>query len=404
MQKLTIERTNGNVPRLLPSEDHISGLVFYNATLPTPPVNEGEEADADADKFSTTERIKAISSIETAEKYGITADADDWGIRVLHYQLSCIFGQNAAISLYVGIFAPVTQDPTFSEIKQMQNYAEGRLRQVGVWNGAKELAVADITALQTQRNLLEQQDRPLVILYSPKVADVTKLPTNIAGANRNGVSVLIGQDGAGKGASLYKDAANKTAKASVGCVGEALGILSKASVHHSIAWIEQYPTLFSVAAFADGTLYKKHDRAVVESLDSERYLFVQPVDGIAGVFFNDSHNLDSATSDYAYIENVRTMDKAVRSVRTYVLPKLGRPMQVDASTGQLATHEVEYLVTVANKGLEDMEKAGELSGYMVEIDPDQDILSTSRVEMVIRNVAVGIMRTVHIKIGYTTSI
>ena len=51
-----------------------------------------------------------------------------------------------------------------------------------------------------------------------------------------------------------------------------------------------------------------------------------------------------------------------------------------------------------------MEKAGELSGYVVEIDPDQNILSTSCVEMVIKQVGVGVMRKLNIKIGYTTSV
>ena len=146
------------------------------------------------------------------------------------------------------------------------------------------------------------------------------------------------------------------------------------------------------------------DTAVVEALDASRYLFFVNYDGLSGAYFNDSHTMDAPTSDYAYIENVRTMDKACRGVRTYVLPKLGRPLKVDASTGKLETYVVEDLQLTANKALEDMEKAGELSGYKVEIDPDQNILSTSTVEMVIRAVGVGVMRKLNIKIGYAVSV
>lgn len=63
-----------------------------------------------------------------------------------------------------------------------------------------------------------------------------------------------------------------------------------------------------------------------------------------------------------------------------------------------------YLETVAGKALKDMEKAGELSGYSVEIDPEQNVLSTSEVEIVIRQVAVGVMRKVKVKIGFATSL
>ena len=396
MQNLTITRTNGNVVRALPGEDHISGLVFYSATLP--------EAEEGVAGFTATERIHAISQIEVAEKYGITADAPAWETKVLHYILDSIFNMNPGVSLYVGIFKPAISTPAFSEIKQIQNYADGRLRQVGVWNGSVELSETILNSLQSVRTTLEMQNKPLSILYAPKVADVTKLPADIAKIGRNGVSVIIGQDGAGVAADLYEAEANKPAKASVSALGDLLGAVSKASVHQSIAWVEQFPTNIALAAFGDGTKYRDLDTAVVEMLDESRYIFLRTYDGIAGAYFNDNHTLDMATSDYAYISDVRTMDKAVRGVRSYLLPKLGRPMKVDASTGQLERTAVEHLITTGNLYLTEMEKAGELSGYKFDIDPDQNILSTSRVRGVIKNVAVGVMRNLDLEIGYATNV
>lgn len=395
MQNLTINRTNGNIVRSLAGEDHISGLVFYSSTLPV--------ADEGVNGFTTTERIHAISSMESAEKYGITPDATAWETKVLHYTLASIFNINPGVSLYVGIFKPAVGANAFSEIKQIQNYAGGRLRQVGVWNGAVELSDTLVNSLQSVRTTLESQNKPLSILYAPKVTDVTSLPTNLAKIGRNGVSVVIAQDGAGVAAELYGHATN-TGKVSVSALGELLGAVSKAKVHQSIAWVEQFPTNIAVAAFGDGKKYRDLDTATIEALDTARYIFGRTYDGLAGVFFNDNHTLDVSTSDYAYISDVRTMDKAVRGVRTYLLPKLGRPMQVDASTGKLERTAVEHLITTGNKALEDMAKAGELSGYKFDIDPDQNILATSRVRGVIKNVAVGVMRNLDLEIGYAPSI
>lgn len=395
MQNLTINRTNGNIVRSLSGEDHISGLVFYSATLPT--ADEGEKG------FSTTERIQAISSIERAEKLGITAKAESWEMRVLHYLLESTYNMNHGISLYVGIFKPASGANAFSEIKQIQNYSGGKVRQVGVWNGAVELSDTVVNALQSVRTTLEAQNKPLIILYAPKVTDVTSLPTDLAKIGRNGVSVIIGQDGAGVAAELYADAGN-TAKASVSALGDLLGAVSRAKVHESIAWVESFPTNISVPAFGDGKKYRDLDEAVIETLDSSRYIFLRTYDGLAGSFFNDNHNLDVPTSDYAYINDVRTMDKAVRGVRTNVLPKLGRPMKVDAETGKIERTTVEHLITTGNKPLEEMEKAGELSGYKFDIDPDQNILATSRVRGVIKNVAVGVMRNLDLEIGYAQSV
>jgi hypothetical protein len=94
----------------------------------------------------------------------------------------------------------------------------------------------------------------------------------------------------------------------------------------------------------------------------------------------------------------------VRGVRTYLIPELGGNIYIDAETGKMQAYSVSHLETTANKALEDMEKAGELSGYKVEIDPEQDVLSTSEVEIVIRQVAVGVMRKIKVKIGFAKTV
>lgn len=391
MQSIKFQRTNGNIPKTLAGQDHISGFVAYVTTLPS--------------GFSESARIQPCSSIETAEKLGITSgEGVAWEIRLLHYHLSEVYRLNSGISLYVGLFAkPTGGNYTFSEIKTMQNYAGGALRQVAVWCGHKELAPGDLTALQGIATYLQEYDRPLSIGYAPKVTSVTSMLSNLAGAGKCNVSVMIGQAGKGVGADLYAEAAN-TGKASVSGLGVWLGITSKAAVHQSIASVENFPTGVDLPAFGDGTLLRDLDTAIIESLDTSRFLFFVTYDGFADSYFNDSHTMDDATSDYAMIESVRTMDKAVRGIRRALLPKLGGTLYVDAETGQLASYEVEYLTTIANKPLEDMQKAGELSGLLVEIDPDQDVLSSSELEIVIKQVPVGVLRRIKCKIGFAKSL
>lgn len=390
MHKLEIIRQNGNVPKSLAGEDHVTGLVFYMTSAETP-------------AGFKTDRVQAVSTIDKAEELGITSDAESWAVKVLHYQLSEIFRINPAISLYVGIF---TKPDTYSfvEIKTVQNYAGGRIRQMGVWCGDKAFSADDVVAIQGVADALDLVNAPLSVLYAPKVEKVSGLPTDVAGANQCRVSVVIGQAGSGTGAELYADTANSTLKSTVSCLGVMLGLLSGASVHQSISWVKNFPTGITLPAFGDGTLYRSLDSALVEQLDAARYMFLVTQIGQSGSYVNDSHTMDDATSDYAMIESVRTMDKAVRGVRTYLTPELGGNVYIDAETGKLQSYSVSHLETTANKALEDMEKAGELSGYKVEIDADQDVLSTSTVEIVIKQVAVGVMRKIKVKIGFTTSI
>ena len=391
MNKLQITRTNGNIPKSLPGEDHISGFLAYVGTLPS--------------GFTAEAPIQAVSTIETAEDLGITAEASSWEIKVIYHQLGEIFRLNPGISLYVGLFSKPEEESgyTFAEIKQLQNYAGGRIRQVGVYCGDNLLKKEDITTLQGIADTLEAQDMPLSILYAPKVADITNLPTDVAGPNKKNVSVVIAQAGNGKAADLFADTAN-TKKNSVSAIGVFLGILSSASVQESIAWVKRFPTGIDLPAFADGKLYRDIDKAVIESLDTARYLFFTTYSGYSGSYINDSHTMDAAISDYAYIESVRTMDKAVRGIRTYLLPELGGTLYIDQETGKLQYYTVTHLTNVANQALEDMERAGELSGYAVEINPDQNVLSTSTVEIIIKQVPVGIMRKINVKIGFAEKV
>ncbi len=390
MHKLEIIRENGNVPKSLAGEDHVTGLIAYMTSAEIP-------------AGFKQEHVQAVSTIDRAEALGITADAESWAVKVLHYQLSEIFRINPAISLYLGVFTKPTVY-TFLEIKIVQTFAGGRIRQMGVWCGDRAFAAEDVTLIKGVADSLDRVNAPLSVLYAPKIEKVQTLPTDVAGANQCRISVLISQDGSGTGAELYAAEANKALKSTVSCLGVILGMLSVAKVHQSISWIKNFPTGISLPAFGDGTLYRSLDSALVEQLDAARYMFLVTHIGQSGSYVNDSHTMDAATSDYAMIENVRTMDKVVRGVRTYLTPELGGNVYIDASTGKMQAFSVAHLETTANKALEDMEKAGELSGYKVEIDPEQDVLSTSEVEIVIKQVAVGVMRKIKVRIGFAKSV
>lgn len=391
MNKLNIERQNGNIPKSIAGEDHISGFIAY--------MSEAELPLAFAE-----EHIQAVSTIDKAESLGITLDSTNWSIKVLHYHLTEIFRVNPAISLYLGLFAkPESNNYTFAEIKTVQNYAEGRIRQMGIWCGDKTFTAEDLTAIQGIADALDEVNAPLSILYAPKVERVASLPTNVAGANQCRVSVVIGQAGSGTAAELYADTDN-ISKTSVSCIGVILGLLSSAAVHQSISWVKQFPAGISMPAFSDGTLYRDLDKVLIEQLDTARYIFLVTHVGQSGSYVNDSHTMDDAISDYAMIESVRTMDKAVRGIRTYLIPELGGNIYIDAETGKMQSYSVSHLEMTANKALEDMEKAGELSGYTVEIDPEQDVLSTNSVEIVIKQVPVGVMRKINVKIGFVKSV
>lgn len=385
---LTIVRQNGNVPKLQNGQDHVSGFVAYLL-------------EADIPAAFKTEPVQAVSTIDKAEELGITADATAWSVKMLHYQLEEVFRINPSIKLYVGLFSK-PESMTFREMKTVQNYAEGAIRQMAIWNGDTAPTADNIVKLEAVADSLDTENAPLSTLYAPLVSNYKNLPSNLA-TNNPRVSVVIAQAGSGTGAELYKSKDNKT-KATVSAIGVALGTLSKAAVHQCIAWVKNFPSGISMPALGDGTLVRTIDKGELEKLDTNRYLFLNNVVGVAGSYWNDSHTMDSPISDYAAIESVRTMDKAVRGIRTYLTPELGGNVYIDPDTGKLQSYTVSHLETTANIPLEEMEKAGELSGYKAEIDAEQDVLSTSTIEVTIKNVPVGVVRKFKVKIGFVKSL
>ena len=385
---LTIVRQNGNVPKSQNGQDHVSGFVAYLL-------------EADIPAAFKTEPVQAVSTIDKAEELGITADATAWSVKMLHYQLEEVFRINPSITLYMGLFSK-PESMTFQEMKKVQNYAEGAIRQMAIWNGDTAPTADNIVKLEAVADSLDTENAPFSTLYAPLVSNYKNLPNNLA-TNNPRVSVVIAQAGSGTGAELYKSKDNKT-KATVSAIGVALGTLSKAAVHQCIAWVKNFPSGISMPALGDGTLVRTIDKGELEKLDTNRYLFLNNVVGVAGSYWNDSHTMDSPTSDYAAIESVRTMDKAVRGIRTYLTPELGGNVYIDPNTGKLQSYTVSHLETTANIPLEEMEKAGELSGYKAEIDAEQDVLSTSTIEVTIKNVPVGVVRKFKVKIGFVKSL
>ena len=385
---LTIVRQNGNVPKSQNGQDHVSGFVAYLL-------------EADIPAAFKAEPVQAVSTIDKAEELGITADATAWSVKMLHYQLEEVFRINPSITLYMGLFSK-PESMTFQEMKKVQNYAEGAIRQMAIWNGDTAPTADNIVKLEAVADSLDTENAPFSTLYAPLVSNYKNLPNNLA-TNNPRVSVVIAQAGSGTGAELYKSKDNKT-KATVSAIGVALGTLSKAAVHQCIAWVKNFPSGISMPALGDGTLVRTIDKGELEKLDTNRYLFLNNVVGVAGSYWNDSHTMDSPTSDYAAIESVRTMDKAVRGIRTYLTPELGGNVYIDPDTGKLQSYTVSHLETTANIPLEEMEKAGELSGYKAEIDAEQDVLSTGTIEVTIKNVPVGVVRKFKVKIGFAKSL
>lgn len=458
MNDIRFTKTNGGMARTTASEDPISALIMPIAnadtiTAITDNFKNLENRGVYVAKFQYAEQLKemGLEYADPKERESLALQgADDIlesyhtksGINALVYHVSEFFRMNTNGTLYVGIVDAETDTPTQGEIgwsvtfgiedniessciTAMQNYAEGKIRQVGILTPS----LANLANYQTEATNLERNHMPLSIVVTAtgfvsevsvaqgnnnewrpihitessvadmELSELRSSANSMVGNGHSNVSVLIGCDldetlGAKLGTYQY-----------YGCIGTCLGAISKAAVNECIAWVQKFPLGLKEPGLISGeSINTGVSTADQNDLNANHLIFVRTHVGVTDCYFNDSWTLDLDTSDYAYIESVRTIDKACRGVRANLLPYLNSPLKVDAETGKLAQSTVAFLQTTAGRALEDMEKADELSGYVVEIDPEQNVISTSMLQVVIKQVPTGVMRNVNIKIGYTTSI
>ncbi|MEG3973460.1 DUF2586 family protein [Microcoleus sp. herbarium8] len=393
MNTVSFNRKDGGLARQLPGEDHISGLIVYG--------------QPSVDKTLLIE-------VEGLAQIGITPVSHP----VVHYHVSEYFRINPGSKLY--LVSVALNDGQFIAIKQLQQYAEAKIRQIGIVDLLTPFADLQTasTTIKGALNELANLNKPLQAVYSihtMTAANLLALPILHTFDNER-FSVCIGHDGSGRGNYVSGIVAKK-----VGIVGATLGTISRAKVHESIGWVEKqnlvtgtYPKALTgnavvareldVPAFVDGTLLSDLTPAQIQSINDKGFLFLIKHIGYTGTFFNDSYTCTALDSDFATIENNRTMDKAQRGVYVKLLPKISGPIYINPDTGGINADSIASLEALGAMPLEQMERDGEISGFKIFINPNQDVLSTSKLEVTLKVVPVGVMREITVNLGFALQV
>lgn len=422
-------RENGGMARFAGNEDVISGLIMnledidFITTAENTAFQEVEIIPAETDPVAPAVNMyiaklnyfEELSETFGLSKQGLTynegvldsSSESQAAINAIVYHVTEFFRQSPGAVLHLALLS-VSNDVPGEAITFLQSKAEGKIRQVGIFTPSfSAVKTYQYAAAGDGTNKgLEQLHRPLSIVVTAKKGQLTL--NSLTGENTllsedasydsmKNVSLLIACD---LDNGLLLDLGD-TLYGYYGCVGNLLGCISYAAVNESIAWVGKFRAGLVKPGFITGDLLNEISETKLNLLNDNRYIFVRFVEGVSNNYYNDSFTLDPNTSDYAYIENVRTMDKAVREIRRNLVPYLNSPISINAENGQISLVTVSNLENIANSALENMVKLGEMSGYRVVVNPSQNVLATGEIEFQIKNVPTGIVRNMKIKIGFT---
>ncbi|WP_291152220.1 DUF2586 domain-containing protein [Flavobacterium sp. UBA7680] len=374
LNNVVINKLSGGLGRRNPEQDMTSGLLF----------------DGISTEKLETNKVERLSSLEDAEAFGITEENDNAQVSV-YYQIQQFFRMNPSGDLYI----MKTEGPAYGEIVRkaltMQEKANGDIRQMAIIYSSQssfEETLEAVAKAQTQADLAYQNFMPFEIILEGKGFNPATA-SSLDGLNAANVSVVVAMDA--KQAVKYPNSA---------AVGLVLGALSKAKVSENIAWIEKFNLTgegFSKPAFIGGK--KIETLGDLATLNDKRYIFTQTHTGLAGVYFNDSHTCTTGTSDFAYVENNRTINKATRLLRTALLPKLASPVLVDID-GKLPQSVSKSFEGLCRSALEGMVANQEVSSFDVYVDPKQNILATSELKVKAEITPIGTARKIMVDLGF----
>lgn len=229
--------------------------------------------------------------------------------------------------------------------------------------------------------------------------------------NAPNVSVSIAQDPA--------VASIDAAYSKYASIGSVLGMLAVRQVNENLGSVDilnkpegfkgrqDYPltidgtSAWESAQLSDGNPFETLSNNDKKSLTDSGYIYAGSFNGYGGVFFNGSPTCVEKADDFAYIENNRVWNKAVRLIRVTLIPKVRGIVKKDPTSGYIKSSTISDWNSRLNKALETMVTDNEISGFDFYINPKQVLAEDSPLQVKGQLVVDGIVFEFEVDLGLT---
>jgi hypothetical protein len=328
-------------------------------------------------------------------------------LAVYHYHVAEYFRACPNGQLWLGFFG-VPGSYTYSEITTMQDATGGKMRQVAIFKNTTLSSISELTTINSICVANDPLKQPLSAFFTWNMAATSDITTlgDLATLTANKASAVIGQDGGGLGNYLFL-----TTGISISQLGCLLGTVASLNVNQSAAWVgganlsDGYEN--EVLAFANGKKFSELSGSlagILTGLDSKRYIFARKLRNKSGSWFNSDHAAIVSSSDYAYIKDNRTIDKAIRLIYGGKLTDDLNGEVMLRSNGYLSAPQQAVFEGHVSESISQMVAAGEISDFAVTVNPDQDVLGTSTLVVGVRILPTATARWITVNISFTRSI
>lgn len=395
LPRVKIDFENGALGGVSPSEDGVVGLVAYATAVNT---------------TFALDTPYLITKLAGLEALGVTSEAT--GVNAALYKTVKEFYSEApeGTKLWLmGVAASTTiadlTDKDEGHISPLLLAARGAINILmlklasaaeptmsGSIDSAVLTAVTNLQALA--EDWTENCYAPFMCLvealsYSGVAASLPDLTTR----SDNRVGVVLG------------DSVSGSAGAAVGLVA---GRLAAEPVQRSLARVRS-GAMKAETMYLGSVAAELGDPDVAHDLG---YIVPRTFVGKSGYYWGDDYLATGASDDYATIPRRRTIDKAYRTAYKTLVDEIGEEVPVNAE-GKLAAYHCKAVETAVESAIvntmtsegnlgNDPDDANDL-GVTCYIDPEQNILATSRLEMSLKVKPYGYSKYIDVKLGFKTA-
>lgn len=406
---VNVAKLNGLLGETAPGEDNIVALIYGV---------DGEYLPGTAQLYQAYELLQP----QDATDLGCTASYDANNSVYLLGSIKDFFSYAPNARLYLVLvdvneeMAPSTLmafAPVQAAIRSMPK-VKG-ISFAGVDSDAANLGT-EVELVQAQINAFADEHRLIdfVLIQGNKgsSAYVTGNLPDLRTKNAPQVSVSIAQD--------PYIAAQDAAYAKQADIGSVLGMLAVRKVNENLGSVDivNKPNAYKAdpnytltranrwadAKLSNGTYISTLSATTKTAITNKGYIFVGNYEGYDGMFFNDSPTCVTATSDYNRIENNRTWNKAARLIRQALLPRVKGVVKKNPTTGFIKNSTIGGWIGAANRALQTMVTAEEISGYKVTIAANQIPNASTPVKVRAEVVKDGIVHAFDVELGLTNNV
>ena len=342
-------------------------------------------------------RIKKVYK-STMEGLGFV---DGGNADMYYYMLNAYFAKNPDGYLWVGFYSRALSTVTFAEIADFVAMDSGKIRKLGIYNNGSNAAFAlvHLASIQTQVTASHTEKAPLSVLYCPIVygevyGSFLDLRSN---GNNDGVRVFNSFD-------AVKNNAEYPA------LGTYLGLYAIAKISASVGHVEQNnfvngTDLENTMILDSSGLIKYGDfsTAQLNGIVTKGFNILYKLKNYFGTYLNGQLLAVGSSYDFQRAEQIDTLNKVERDVRTFCLPLLNSELIFNAD-GTLSADSIAKFDNAAERALDPILAATEISAFDVSIDPTQAVQTTENLNITIEVVLNGVSQTITVNLTAVPSI